>query len=93
MCNTKFKVPPRGRFREYCSARCRQRAYESRKWSRPKPVEALAADLAHVQVRSWLRQEIWTLLVEAGVIPAKTPMPTAKPKQSKDHLRLVPPQT
>jgi hypothetical protein len=91
-CRAKLKVPSRGRLPQCCSATGRQRAYQKRKWSRPGAVEALAADLAHVKVRSWLRKEIRALLVEAGLVPAQMPLPAANTRRSKNHLRLVPPR-
>ena len=60
-----------------------------RKYRRPRAVEALAADLAHVRVREWLRQEIWNLLREAGLVAA--PEPTALPRRPKPPLRIVEP--
>ncbi len=58
-----------------------------RKYRRPGAVEALAADLAHVRVREWLRQEIWNLLRQAGLVAA--PEPPVLPRRPKPALRIV----
>jgi hypothetical protein len=87
-CRTRFKVPSRGRLPTFCSSACRQRAYDKRKWGRPRPVELLAADLAHAKVRDWLRREIWGLLVQAGLVPRNSP-PPALPRTKKPKLTVV----
>jgi hypothetical protein len=90
-CRKSFKVPIRGRLPNYCSASCRQRAYQKRKWRGEGPFAVLAEDLAHIRVREWLRKEIWSLLVQAGLAAPHSPVPPIAPRRSRAKLKLVPP--
>jgi hypothetical protein len=74
----------------YCGSACRQAAYLARKLNRVHPVALLAADIAHVRVKEWLRREIWNILKEAELVsdPQPPPMPTAP---RRPELRLVKP--
>ena len=54
-CGQRFKPKARGRPAVYCSPACRQTAYVKRQANRPHSLELLAKDLAHLQVREWLR--------------------------------------
>ena len=87
-CKKSFKVKPRGRAADFCSNSCRQRSYERRKWQRPQLVEAWARDIATVQVRDFIRGEIWTLLQQAGLVAPKAPVPSVPKPTSKPRPRL-----
>jgi hypothetical protein len=90
-CKEKFRLHPgRGRPPSFCSASCRQRDYERRKWQRPHPVDLLARDINTVQVKDLVRRIVREVLTEAGII--LPPPPPKKPKR-RDHLRVVPPET
>jgi hypothetical protein len=49
----------------------------------------LARDLAHTHVREWIRREIWSLLLQAGLVSAPTPPVEPRRRSSKPDLRLV----
>jgi hypothetical protein len=66
-CRARFKLPDRGRLPRFCSHTCRQRAYEKRKWGRPRAVEALAQDIAEGRLQGYVRSEIRRMLELAGV--------------------------
>jgi hypothetical protein len=92
-CRRRFKPPATGRPPKFCRPACRQAAYLARKTHRPHPVTLLAADLAHVRVREWLRREIWSLLGQAGVVSAPNPPVEPPPRRSsKPKFRLVEPE-
>src|SRR6516165_6940910 len=82
-CKTKIKIKGRGRVPKFCSPTCRQLAYEQRRWQRPTPVELLAKDIATIQVRDFIRAEIWGMLQEAGLVASDRlpPSPPAKRHQ------------
>ena len=81
-------MPPRGRVPVFCSATCRQRAYEQRRHGRPALVELLARDLATVKVKDIIRAIVREELIRAGILPQGTPPPT-KPKPPRAHLKLI----
>jgi hypothetical protein len=54
-CKAKIKIKSRGRVPKFCSATCRQLAYERRKWQRPTPIELAAKFRASYEVRSAIR--------------------------------------
>src|SRR5258708_2119107 len=87
-CKKKLAVPPRGRIPVFCSAACRQRAYEQRKHGRPAPVELFARDLATVKVRDVIRAIIIEELIKAGLLPPGTPPPT-KPNPQRAHFKVI----
>jgi hypothetical protein len=85
VCKERFRIKSRGRPPTFCGRSCRQRAYERRKWSRPHPVELLARDIATVQVRDFIRQQVREILLQAGI---DLPPPPPKPRR-RANLRLV----
>ena len=89
-CGKRFRLSLRGRPAWYCSASCRQAAYVRRKGGAFSLVQVMARDLAHIQVREWLRNEIWTLLRQAGLQLPPEPPPIESPRRSKPQLSLVP---
>jgi hypothetical protein len=89
-CGRRFRLSPRGRPAWYCSASCRQAAYVSRKGKAFDFVQVMARDLAHIKVRAWLRNEIWTLLRQAGLQLPPEPPPIESPRRPKPQLSLVP---
>jgi hypothetical protein len=90
-CKRSFKKAALGRPRKFCGRSCRQAAYLKRAAHRPRPVELLAADLAHAKVRNWLRREIWDLLMQAGLVSAPEPPPTPArgPRRPQPKLEIV----
>jgi hypothetical protein len=87
-CKRRINVKARGRLPSYCSAMCKQRAYLMRKYR--GPMESLAQDLATMRVRGILRQEIWAVLKECGLVSEPEPPPRPGPKRDQTgHLRLV----
>jgi hypothetical protein len=89
-CRKSFKRVPAGRPRVYCDSACRQAAYLARKLNRVHPVALLAADLAHVRVKEWLRKEIWNILMDAKLVSDPEPPAMAMPSH-RAQLRLVKP--
>ena len=89
-CKAKIKIKTRGRVPRFCSATSRQLAYEQRKWQRPTPVELAAKFRASYEVRSTIRDELWSMLQAAGLIAPNQP-PPALPRKSRPraHLRVV----
>ena len=77
----------RGRLPSYCSPTCKQRAYLRRKYR--GPMELLAQDIATMKVRGILRQEIWAVLKEVGLVTQPEPPPPRPKRDQTRHLRLV----
>jgi hypothetical protein len=91
-CKSKIKIKGRGRVPSFCSPTCRQLAYEQRRWQRPTPVELLAKDIGNIQVRDFIRAEIWSMLQEAGLVASDRRPPSPPPKRQRPaHLRVVQP--
>src|SRR6516164_8745589 len=89
-CKSKIKIKGRGRIPKFCSPTCRQLAYEQRRWQRPTPVELLAKDICTIQVRDFIRAEIWSALQFAGLVGPTQPPPWPPPKRQRPpHLRVV----
>ena len=65
-CKSKIKIKGRRRVPKFCSPTCRQLAYEQQRRQRPTPVELLAKDICTIQVRDFIRAEIWSMLQETG---------------------------
>ena len=76
----------RGRLPSYCSSTCKQGAYLRRKYR--GPMELLEQDLASMRFRSFLRQEIWAVLREAGLASEPEPQPPAPTRPGRDQPRL-----
>jgi hypothetical protein len=89
MCKRSFKPRKRGRLPSFCSATCKQRAYQQRKHS--GPMVLLAQDLATVKGRDILRREIWLILRQAGLVTEPDPPPPPAPRRRRKptHLSLV----
>jgi hypothetical protein len=80
-------VKTRGRLASYCSPTCKQRAYLKRKYR--GPMELLAQDLTTMRARGILRQEIWAILREEGLVSKPEPPPPPKPKRDQMRLHIV----
>jgi hypothetical protein len=78
-----------GRPPKFCSRACRQAAYLARNVRRPRPVELLAADLAHMKLQDWLRHEMRTILEQEGLLRAPAPPAIPRPRNPKPNLKLV----
>ena len=92
-CKAMIKIKSRGRVPRFCSATCRQLAYEQRRWQRPTPVELMAQFKATFEFQSFLRAEIWSILQAAGLVALNQPLPPPPPKRRQPtHLRVVEPQ-
>jgi hypothetical protein len=72
-CRKRFKPPPRGRTPLYCSASCRQRAYEKRKWTPYGARDALTLDLLPWAAKRYLERDVRHLhmieLIKHGTVP------------------------
>ena len=90
ICGKRLRLSPRERPAWSCSPACRQAAYVKRKAGGFDFVQVMARDLAHIKVRAWLRNEIWTLLRQAGLHLPPEPPPIESPRRSKPQLSLVP---
>jgi hypothetical protein len=86
-CRERITPQARGRTPRYCSASCRQRAYEARKLklvyeqSHSGLLKRLNADLDHAK----LRMMVHRILVDIGLI---RPEPL-RPMRHKPHLTVV----
>jgi hypothetical protein len=80
---------PQGRLPRYCSASCRQRAYERAKWSEPHLVH-LRRDLNSIALRTAIRKEAWKMLRQAGLLPKDIEQPPLPPRKPRPVLRVVP---
>ena len=90
-CRAEIKRKGRGRVPRFCSPSHRQLAFQRRKWQRPHPVDLMARDLNRMAVRSFLRQEIWEILAQAGLVPPSVPPPLPRKARGKPDLRIVGP--
>jgi len=90
-CKATIKVKhKKGPLPLYCSQRCRQRAYERRRYM--GPMVALQQDIAHIRVREVIREELWLMLRQLGIVPPKSPLPARpKPRHQQPNLRIVQP--
>jgi hypothetical protein len=88
-CRERFKKSAKGRPPRFCGAACRQAAYLARKVNRVRPVQLLADDLAHMRVQAWLRNEIWNILREVGLVTDPKPPPAPQPRRAKPPLHVV----
>jgi ribosomal protein L34E len=72
-CGTRLKPQPAGRPALFCSASCRQRAYEKRKWARYSASDALALNLlppaALRKVTEEARHKYMIELLANGTVP------------------------
>ena len=94
-----FKPKAGGRPAFYCSASCRQRAYEKRKWTPYSASDALARDLLPPAAAEKLRQEerrVYMLeLVLTGTVPLLDVaqidgiLDQAKPQERQSLLRRI----
>jgi len=82
-CRKQFTPKRRGRPRVYCSASCRQRAYERRclqsELGRNLPIRILRDDLIEVKTRAGLHSAVISILREVGLLPRGTGGPEKKP--------------
>jgi hypothetical protein len=88
-CKERIKVKPQGRLPCYCGASCRQRAYEQSKWNPPHLVR-LRRDLNSVAMRTAIREEVWALLRQAGLVSKDSVQPPMALRKSRPVLRVVP---
>lgn len=91
-CKATLSQPARGRRLSYCSASCRQRAYEERRRQKLEnsPVRLLARDINTARVRGLIQTMLVAELKRIGLIDASPPS-APKPKPlSKAKLVLVP---
>ena len=86
-CGRRIKVSAKGRVPTFCGQGCKQRAYLKRR--RVGPMELLARDIATVQVRAVIRDEIWKLLRQAGLVGGDLPPAPTKPRRSGPQLRVI----
>jgi sigma54-dependent transcription regulator len=76
-CSTRFVPKTRGRRPKFCSASCRQRAYEGRRLKvvrdrhEPSLYNLLKQDVAEVRLKTL----VYKILVEAGVVSPTPPRP------------------
>ena len=92
-CKSKIKIKGRRRVPKFCSPTCRQLAYEQQRRQRPTPVELLTKDIATIQVRDFIRAEIWSALQLAGLVaPTELPPWPSPKRQRPTHLYLVEPR-
>jgi hypothetical protein len=89
-CKEKIKVKPQGRLPLFCSASCRQRAYEQSKWNQPHLV-ALRRDLVSLALHKLIREEHLELLIHFGLVSATSELPPLPSSKSRPPLRVVPP--
>jgi hypothetical protein len=86
-CRKRFTAPQRGRPPRYCSASCRQRAYEKRRASSQVeahlPLRLLARDIAAVQGQDEFRRRVVEVLRELRLLPPAPRGPQRAP------LRIV----
>ena len=69
-CGARLAPARTGRPPRYCSAACRQRAYERRRAKRKDPKRALRADLTEaLKLRRSVRREVLRVLDELRVLP------------------------
>jgi hypothetical protein len=73
----------------FCSRSCRQRAYEQRKWRRPRSVELLAKDIATVRVRDVIRAEILAIMKELGLVGLEQKLLPVERRRRAPNLRLI----
>ena len=94
-CKERLRQPRRGRRRTYCTASCRQRAYETRRLERevanrlpaPTPGRDMAnVDIADVADRDAFRRAVVDILEEFGLLP-----PSAGRTRSDPEPRAVEP--
>jgi hypothetical protein len=99
-CGLDFSPQKRGRLPRFCSATCRQRAYERRHAGGDAATTVLAKDLDRRQVRQAIRDEILDILLTAGILRPedmhKVRTPKATPGRQADvvmrELGIWPPQ-
>ena len=84
-CGKRIKVSAKGRVPTFCGQSCKQRAYLKRR--RVGPMELLAQDIATVKVRAVIRDEIWKILTQAGLVGGNLPPPPPKPRRAQ--LRVI----
>ena len=85
-CKEKIKVKSKGRVPTYCGQACKQLAYLKRRIDGPTLL--MARDIATAKVRDAIRQEIWAVLLQVGLVTGKPP-PPPKPQREKPKLRLI----
>lgn len=88
-CKARFRPTGKGRPPRYCSASCRQRAYEQRRIARlveqQLPVRLLEADMGDMRLRALVREEVEKVL---GPAPSATRSRPSK-REAKPNLRLI----
>jgi hypothetical protein len=96
-CGIRFNPPGRGRPPRFCGRSCRQAHYVARREQINDPNALLQRDLNHILVRGAIRQEIWSLLRQIGVVSdPDPPKPTDPPRdeilRALRKAGLVPPK-
>ena len=86
-CGKPVKVGTKGRVPAYCGQSCKQRAYLKRR--RVGPMELLAQDLATARVRAVIRDEIWKILMQAGLVDGDPPPPAESSRRMRPQFRIV----
>ena len=84
MCKKRFRPKARGRRPRYCSASCRQRAYERRQIENEVaqriPMRLLAGDMEGIKTRDGVRRAIVDVLRELSLIAIPPDQPKRGPK-------------
>ena len=81
-CGERFKPGVRGRPQRFCSPSCRQATYFERRIAVERdPSALLARDLNTMAVRTAIRQELWAVLRQIGLVTdPKPPAPRDPPR-------------
>ncbi len=76
-CRKRLKLSARGRPKLYCSASCRQRAYERRKAERLTPRLLLERDVDQIRSKAGIQRVVLETLREIGLLPKAPVSPAA----------------
>ena len=76
-CRKRLKLSTRGRPKLYCSASCRQRAYEHRKSERLTPTLLLERDFDQIRSKAGIQRVVMETLREVGLLPKAPASPAA----------------
>lgn len=75
VCKRRFAENERGRKRVYCSASCRQKAYELSKLAGPRLANIMKSDLARAELQRMVRDEVRIVFKQLGIEPPPEPPP------------------